>query len=176
MVKYFKIISMMFIIILFVVSNSCDKLFPDDKLSLHQTPYTGSELRIDGYYYNYFEGWRINTHFFYANGIIRYGGGGSSSFQEFEERIKNSTILPGDTKTEWGVFIVNNDIIKFEKWYPSSGGGAPAYVREGRILNDTTFHITISYRSNGSERRIKDEIYHFKQYSPKPDSTNEFIP
>ena len=60
-------------------------------------------------------------------------------------------------------------------WYSPSGGGTPAYVREGKILNDTTFHITTSYRSNGSERHEKDEVYHFRQFYPKPDSTNNFI-
>ena len=45
-----------------------------------------------------------------------------------------------------GVFIINGQSIKFEKWYPSSGGGLPAYVREGDIINDTTFVISVSYR------------------------------
>ena len=63
----------------------------------------------------------------------------------------------------------------FEKWYPNSPGQPKVYIREGKILNDTTFHITASYRPDGSERREKDEIYHFKQFSPKPDSTNNFV-
>jgi hypothetical protein len=157
----------------------CNKLFPPDKLSLQRIPYSGKELRIDGYYYrklyNYNEE-LLNIHFFYSTGIVRYGGGGSTSFEEVEERILNNQIVPGTSRTDWGVFHVKENTIKFEMWYPSSGGGAPVYVREGMILNDTTFHIIVSYRSNGKERNTEDEMYHFRKFSPKPDSTNNFIP
>ena len=144
----------------------------DDELSLSRVPYTGNELRIDGYYYNNIGS--LNVHFFYRNGIVRYGGGGYKDFEEFEKCVRNSNI-PGNSITDWGVFLINSSDIKFERWYSSSGGGAPAYIREGKILNDTSFHITVSYRSNGSERREIDELYHFREFSPKPDSTNNFI-
>jgi hypothetical protein len=74
----------------------------------------------------------------------------------------------------WGVFNIKDNIIKFERWYPGQGA-KKAYVREGIILNDTTFHITKSYRSNGSELKDADEVYHFRKFSPKPDSTNVFV-
>ena len=157
----------------------CNKMFPPDNLSLQRIPYSGNELRIDGYYYtemyNYKEKF-LNVYFFYANGIVRYGGGGYLSCEEVEDCILNNQIIQGKSRTDWGVFQVNGDNVKFERWYPSSGGGAPAYVREGTILNDTTFHITLSYRSNGKERETKNEMYHFRQFSHKPDSTNRFIP
>jgi hypothetical protein len=52
-------------------------------------------------------------------------------------------------------------------------------VRAGQILNDTTFVIAESYRMNeGKKTEVKErnETYHFKQFNPKPDSTNRFIP
>lgn len=53
-----------------------------------------------------------------------------------------------------------------------------AYVRAGKILNDTTFHITESYRMvDGVKTNIKqrDEMYYFREFDLKPDSLNNFI-
>ena len=163
---------------IFLHMESCDKLFSEDKLTLQRVDYYGNELRIDGYFYNTVQNYEeefLNIHFLYSNGIVRYGGGGFSSFEDVEDAIINSRIVDGRSRTDWGVFQVSSNVIKFERWYPPSGGGAPAYVREGTIINDKSFHITLSYRSNGTERREKDEVYHFRQFSPKPDSTNVFI-
>jgi len=51
-------------------------------------------------------------------------------------------------------------------------------VREGDIINDTTFVISVSYRmkkGKKTEVKARNETYHFKQFSPQPDSTNNFI-
>ena len=165
MINFLKIITIFCMIIL----CGCK----DEELSLKRTPYTGNELRIDGYYYRKIPDLEIR--FFYRNGIVRYGGGGYSSFEELDNCILNHQIVDGSSKTDWGVFLINGNTIKFEMWYPPSGGGTPTYIREGEILNDTTFHITESYRSDGSERSEKNEMYHFRQFYPKPDSTNKFI-
>ena len=74
--------------------------------------------------------------------------------------------MSGRPKYVYGLFQIEVSIIKIEKWVPSSGGPTKAYLREGEILNDTTFYLM---------HREKKEIYHFKQYSPKPDSTNKYI-
>ena len=168
-----------FILYFSILFSSCGKFFKDDELSLTRVPYTGNELRIDGYYfYEHSDPARIDIYFLYRNGIILYGGTPlSSEIKETENKIQTDRwheIIKNDI-TSWGVFHVNGSTIKFERWYPSSGGGAPSAVREGKILNDSTFHITVSYRSNGSERNEKDEIYHFREFAPKPDSTNNFI-
>jgi hypothetical protein len=53
--------------------------------------------------------------------------------------------------------------------------GWQVYVKEGFILNDTTLQITRMYRVDGSDEHILNYTYHFRQFSPKPDSTNNFI-
>lgn len=167
-----------FILCFSILFSSCDKLLKNDELSLKRIPYFGNELRIDGYYYRKINNDNeefLNLYFFYSNGIVRYGGGGYLSYEEVEDRIINHRLVDGRSRTDWGVFHITDNTIQFEMWYPSSGGGAPTYVREGAIMNDTTFHITMSYRSNGKEKREKDEIYHFRQFGLKPDSTNVFI-
>ncbi len=145
----------------------------DDKLNLVQQDFNGDQLRLDGYYYTEkenFEGIIYSRYTFYKNGIVRYLG----SINDLE--LLN--FVNGNSKTVWGIFNIENNNIQFERWYPSSGGPLEAYVRAGKILNDSTFHITETYRLlNGekTEYRLKNEIYHFKQFSPKPDSTNSYI-
>jgi len=145
---------------------------PHEELSLPRIDYTGNELRIDGYYYYHYED-RIVTCFIYRNGIIKLCGS-SPSIQDFENR--DNLCSGSSSKIGWGVFIVEKDIIKYEVWRGSPGFETlPTEISEGKILNDTTFHITQSYRQDGSKRRERNDIYHFRQFYPKPDSTNNFI-
>jgi len=151
----------------------------DDLLSLSLAPYNGYQIRIDGYYYQVgYDGKTINSvYFFYRNGIFMSTGGAEPSLEKMDEYITRHFIKDNSYKKDklsWGVFSIENNIIKFERWYPSERP-YKSFVREGIILNDTTFHITKSYRSNGSELRGKDEMYYFRDFSTKPDSTNVFI-
>lgn len=154
------------------------------EFSLEAEPYMGSKLSLDGYYYyldDDSEDYDLDRAiFFYRNGVILDITGATpptSSLEELDETIReveNSRVQ--SSLFRWGIFQVESDTISFEKWYPSSGGYHPVYIRAGRILNDTTFVITESFRSDGTERRPKDETYHFRSFSPKPDSTNDFVP
>ncbi len=159
----------------------------DDRLSIEQTESRDNKLRLDGYYYyvnyneNYDKDYASGTYFFYNNGIIVTLGGFDilDKWEKHEERILTNELIDAVQKIKyaWGLFNIDNNIIKFERWYPSSGGPLKAYVRKGIILNDTTFVIKESYRMvNGKKRDLdkENETYHFKQFSPKPDSTNRF--
>jgi len=181
-----KLIKMNLLLIIFIVamSGNCTKdiVFKDDELSFQRIPYTGNQLRVDGYYYQKKDGKFFTMYCFYRDGIVLYLGGGFTSGQiiELEDRIQNGSFYQDikNQKDYWGVFKIENTSILFEKWYPSSGGGLPAYVRAGEILNDTTFVITESYRMQGGKKkevRERNETYHFRKFSPKPDSTNIFI-
>lgn len=166
------------------VASSCnkDKIWKDDELSIQKVPYQGNQLRIDGYYYQQKDGDFYTLYTLYSNGILLYLGGGFTRDKliELENSIQNGSFYNAAKtfKDYWGVFKIENNNIQFERWYPSSGGGLPAYVRSGNILNDTTFIIIESYRiKSGIKTEVKErnETYHFKQFSPKPDSTNTFI-
>lgn len=158
---------------------SCQKLIKYKDFVLTQTHYTGNELRIDGYYYKLREDSKISVQCFYRNGIMLNMEGGALSLNEADEYIKNrfigDSIHPINERSLWGLFVVIDKTIKFECYYPSDAITKWTYIREGIILNDTTFHITDSYRSDGAEIRERDEMYHFRQFYPKPDSTNNFI-
>ena len=173
--KYFLLITM-----LFVMQNCLKHNYAnDDKLSIQRTDYLGDELRIDGYYYLLYGDGYYTAAFFYRNGILFQGAAGSiDDIEEHENYYLNGYYNNNNVKYRWGVFKIEENLIKFERWYPSSGGPIHAYVRSGVILNDTTFHITEVYRMQNGEKTdlsTTDEIYHFKQFSPKPDSTNVFI-
>ncbi len=176
--KYLFLLSM-----LLSISCACSKLlFGSEELTLPKQPYTGNELRIDGYYYyKYYPGENevyYATYFLYENGIILEGDAvNENRIPELENKFKtlewHNSIKK--YKAGWGLFTIDGDKILFEKWYPNSPGQPKVYIREGKILNDTTFHITASYRPDGSKRSEEDEVYHFKPFSPKPDSTNNFV-
>lgn len=167
-------------LVFLVFSIACEKVLKDENLTLKKSSYTGTELRLDGYYYfmngqNLFE-----TYFFYRNGISIHGGGNGSNtppLQFIESQFVSESYLNSlkNCKTCWGIFRISGDNIWEEAWYPSSGGGLPVYIRYGKILNDTTFIITRSIHSKTGEENELNETYHFKQFSPKPDSTNKFI-
>ena len=176
--KISKIKSLILSMLLIMLFTQCFSFKEDDILSLPLIPYTGNQLRIDGYYYWMYtaiDGDKLfRAYAFYNNGIILDLGGGYSSINELEEIVTKYSSNYKKNKIGWGVFVIENNIIKFERWYPSERPYR-AYIREGVILNDTTFHITKSYRSNGTQQDTENEIYHFRPFSPKPDSTNDFI-
>lgn len=159
--------------------NSCKKLITWDEFQLQKTSYEGTQLRIDGYFYQK----DINGEFcrlecYYRNGVLMHMGGRFTSFKEMDDYVNdvfNIKKVQTNDKECWGLFVINNQNIKTERYYPTDKFHKPAYIREGKVLNDTTFHIITSYRSNTSERSEFDETYYLRKYSPKPDSTNNFI-
>jgi len=171
---------LLLILMFLFLNNSCENLSfkKDDELSLKREDYTGNQLRIDGYYYlEYFNPEKhMEAFVFFQNGVMTYLGGGFSSTISIENSMQSDVFIEKLTinKDCWGIFEVNEKVIKLERWYAGQGA-KPAFVSEGVILNDTTFHITKIYRGNGSELKERDETYHFRQFSPKPDSTNNFI-
>ena len=165
--------------------TSCAKLgiLQDDELSLQRQDYTGNQLRVDGYYFSEYANGSIeyvSVYFLYRNAIILYGFSGLlSELPELEESYRNGTFYKHvkSVKFHWGVHQIEDSKIKYEQWVPSEKP-YKAYVREGEILNDTTFRITQRYRyKNGEKTEVesKNEVYHFKAFSPKPDSSNTFV-
>ena len=153
----------------------------DDVLTLKKTIYTGTQLKTNGYYYM-LENNNINSIFFlYKNGIINSFGASGSNFLEAESNFTNSHVLDivYNNKYNWGLFIIENNNLKIEKWQTGNGSPFPAYFNTGKILNDTTFQLTELYRlRNGQKTEFVETnyTYHFRKYSPKPDSINNFIP
>ena len=151
----------------------------NDEFSMQKEPYTGTHFRIDGYYYlDYGNPATRIINFFYRDGtMLSVGAVYVSDLDSVENSYRNGEWyrIYSEHILRWGIFTVNGSVIKHEKWYHSSGGGWPAYVSEGVILNDTTYKINSIYRPLTGERLADNAVYHFKQFSPKPDSTNTYI-
>ena len=171
-----------FIIMLLSLNCSCKSAFEDEKFTLKKTPYLGKELRIDGYYYkkyilntNSTNEEHIDVIFFYNNGIVILAGSGNQieiesyfSSGQFYDKLKSNPNV-------WCLYSINGETIKIEFLEPMGGIGAPMYMKIGKILNDTTFQLVREFASyNSEDSRDLDEIYHFKQFTPKPDSTNVY--
>jgi hypothetical protein len=165
---------------------SCKKIrIKDDEFHLERKDYTGNELRMDGYFYTNFNN-NAEVYgspiFFYRNGVLVNLGSFKMSEQDtWEGTINNDAIdIARDYKESWGIFLVEGNTIRTEQWYRDGGSWfLHAYVKEGVILNDTTFKFTSSYRLTNRGRKkeieVENETYYFKQFSPKPDSTNSYI-
>jgi len=157
--------------------SSCDKILVDDELTLNKKPYTSNQLQTDGYYFCKF-GNIYRIYFLFRDGVVLSGGDVfEDKLKEQEKKYVDGSFFESkkENKLYWGVFNLDTNIILIEKWYPSSGGGMPVYLDKGEIQNDSTFLITKSIRSKTGEEKELNEIYHFKQFSPKPDSTNVFV-
>ena len=156
------------IILLLVLFCSCIKTLPDEKLTIIRTPYIGNEIRLDGYYFEFLPGYNTYSNLiFYRNGVLM-SFDYTNKIEDFYNNNKYLESVRKD-KDSWGVFIVKNDTVIVQEWYSN-----PNYIIQYltsnyklKILNDTTLYIGTQ---NGNSA-----TYHFKKFSPKPDSTNVFI-
>ncbi|MBN2175462.1 MAG: hypothetical protein JW731_15135 [Bacteroidales bacterium] len=162
------------LLLLFALQLSCAFNWRDDELTFLREDNKSNELRLDGYYYIGEK--TIATYFLYRNGIILYTWSTDDlNFTEIENRFIQKEFLDKlkNVKYLWGLYRIEGNRISFERLYPHSP--KKAYIRSGYIPNDTTFIITKSMRSDGTEVREKNEVYHFKKFGPKPDSICKFI-
>ncbi|WP_203967350.1 hypothetical protein [Capnocytophaga stomatis] len=149
-----------------------------ESLTMQRKPYLGKELRTDGYYYSLTHPWGGNGIFvFNRNGICLY------IYVRTEENIlsfiENQILLNSDFIKKikedpygYGVFSINYPNIETETFIGRST--YRQYHTIGKILNDTTFVI---HKEKGFDNEWFDSntTYHFRQFSPKPDSTNVYI-
>jgi len=164
-----------FVLLSGIIFYSCNMLFPDDELS-QRVDYTGNNLRMDGYYYNYYEPNSTTVHFLYRNGIIlRVSSFSTQNLAEIERSIDDYYKYFYNNKDHWGVFRIDGDKIQYEQYTSSVGGGLRAGRRSGYIENTTTFRITENYYFSTKETHQVNDVWHFKQFANKPDSTNVFI-
>ncbi len=171
------------IVLILTVLSSCALIglqgFWDDELSINKQANKEKYLKINGCYYQKVNDKYQSLYFLYEDGTL-LSDGGNFSYQELnkhEATFDDSIWMEGRYKTKynWGVYKIEGTKIAFERWYPSSGGPLCVYSRIGTILNDTSFIISKVMRVDGTEESATNEIYYFKQYSHKPDSTNVFI-
>lgn len=169
---YFCIISYLF---------SC-KVAED--LTFQKIKYGTDELRINGYFYSESKNNSESVFFLYENGIFLDWGGVSNSLRlnlfSINE-IRDSTIhhfsnlgYHKNLQYGWGVWKIENNQIVVESWLTGVGGAYPVGRYVGDIINDSIIMIAFTYQLPpvGTEKK---ERFMFREFNPKPDSTNQFI-
>jgi hypothetical protein len=145
-----------------------------------------TSLRLNGYYaYKYTtitDGLELsNVRFLYKNGIIFDASNhGTHSDIELEKIVHDNIDKYMDKYRKdanyWKVVSISNSSITIEGWNSSlSPKNQDTIIEKGIILNDTTFRITSLNDRKGQLIKSVSNIYEFKKFSPKPDSTNKFI-
>jgi len=165
-----------FISILGVFVSCCKILLPNEKLSMKRVDYNGNELRIDGYYYRQGDKSEYTcVVFLYKNGILfSTRCHRSYDLDVVEKEMVNEYDEFRKSKTHWGVFMVVDNRIEYEEWTTPTEG-ITVKKSSGFIENDTTFRIAEEYFSYNKKTYHVNQVYHFKQFANKPDSTNKFI-
>jgi hypothetical protein len=154
------------IILIFGLSCCCKKLSYEN-LSLNKQDFKDNSIQTDGYYYVIKEenGGSSNFFFLYRNGFFHTRSINDTTISNIDMYIKN--LKDEGFQFNWGLFQVVEDKITIEKWDIISGEcKQPTNTNEGKILNDTTIQISLFNRN---------EIYKFRKFTPKPDSTNSYI-
>lgn len=168
----------LFILLFMLISIGCRK---QEKVSIERVDYTGIELRTDGYYYS-LEETEIGLMVLFRNGVLfSYGKYGINqySLSDLENDIIGSEIVNesiDNSEFGWGVFSIDNSDVFYE-YYSTGAPISPVktWAFEGVIIDDSTFQLQ-KFINNYTDEEIQiEEIYYFKQYSPKPDSTNSWV-
>jgi hypothetical protein len=174
MVKYIKIT---FINFLFVFISCKDAVLVIPKENNYS-----QKLNLSGYYYLKSSKPYENTndiYFLYENGVILYGGSPSSNNESYINDLLNNVLLKNNSiynyKYRWGRYIIKDNDLEFERWIPSSGGPLKTVIFKGQILNNNSFVIKSTYSNYSKSGNKLENLYEFRPFSPKPDSTNKFV-
>jgi len=164
---------------------SCEKILKNEEFSIKCVPYLGSELRIDGYYYLKRLGSDGNKRFisyfiFYSDGVSSTGNIETENLSDvesyfatwsYDKWIRSNLYV-------WGPFSIQGDKLRMQYYEPSDYLIKRIEEVSCTILNDSTFYLEKIYLVHAEKegRSFTTGEYRFKQYSPKPDSTNNFLP
>jgi len=164
------------IIFFCLILSSCLK--ENIPLSSVREDYHGDNLRIDGLYYQKrSDGYIHIVEFYYRNGIkfeISFSGEITNPADLVSKLTKEIIESNRKRKYNWGIFKINGNDFLSEQWEtPIHGNYFATITLTGEILSDTSFILTKGIFSQGITE-MNDKRY-FYPFSPKPDSTNNFI-
>jgi len=150
---------------------------------MKKKPYIGNKLRLDGYYYsNPDSQGLISVAMFYRDGFCFHFSTSLSKSSDTLNFIENRFLKNDDFISRIkqrpsfiGVYQVRGESIKFETWWFEVALYTTSATRYGKILNPTTLLIENRVDNRYKTSFSENQIYRFKQFSPKPDSTNTFI-
>jgi hypothetical protein len=174
-----KILLVLAITIFFFLISCTNILGKDEKLTLTKENYSGNIIKLDGYYYSVTHSLGVpssHVYFLYRNGVIRYFGSfKTDSVNELDSLIKSSINTLAVGKSHWGLFQIIDSMLTLEKWVSDNGGVHKVTRYDANILTKTTFKV-FKIKSSKGDVLDRDLNFNFHPFSPKPDSTNDYIP
>ena len=116
--------------------------------------------------------------FLYTNGVVLFAASDEGSLSSTENDFKNGNYYAAikNEKNSWGPFKINDGILEFQRWFPAEN--APVHFYTCKILNNQSFEIyQTGYMVRGKKNQARNisEVYTFKAFAPKPDSTNKYV-
>jgi hypothetical protein len=133
-------------------------------------------LRLDGIYLHADSLGIVDMLYFYENGTVLSRG--SIQSDRLESKLAQLEVSKDEKykrmKFLWGRYMIEGDNIKIEKWAPTDKPYR-VYIKEGKIMNDSTFVIQGLYNHRGKKGRVIDERYEFRVMEGKPDSVNRWV-
>ena len=167
------------LLIVFLCSIFSCVILKDDPLSLDREANSGTDIRLDGYWWQKLKlahEPHVGIYFFYKDGVFLQGGAISiAELDEYDFSSDEFRKASLRSKTGWGVFQTSQSTIQIETWLASSGGRLKTGIKTGEIINNEMFVIYSSLNNYSGETSARNDTFYFKEFSPKPDSTNTFI-
>jgi len=142
------------------------------------------QLRMDGYYYYRYPEGHFNegitvVWFLYTNGVLMNPfGTKTNELPSIDQKINEiySSSKYESVKYDWGAFTLDKEKLEIEKWaVPLFPGPTRSIEYTGTVLNEEQFVLTEYRNPDTGEREKVNKTYTFREFSPKPDSTNQFI-
>ena len=159
--------------LVFLLSCDCS----DEDFSIKRKSYFGNEIKTNGYFYSNDSTSRTTrVKFFYRNGVVLSGGRYSlNDLDIIESEILSGTFINIADKYNWSPFEINNNTLVTEYYYDNPPSCKLLTAKSFyEIQNDTTIVYKRTDQS-GYKDIVSNIVWRFKQFSPKPDSTNVFI-
>ncbi|MEI6020694.1 MAG: hypothetical protein WCR21_06160 [Bacteroidota bacterium] len=165
-------------VFVFICCIACKK----NKFSISPQSHDGSTLHLNGYYFT--KSARANSDslidilFFYANGVVLYATSNDSQLSADEADFKSGAYyqMIKNTRNYWGPYKIDGSSLYFERWNPQEFYPIHAFI--ANIINKEQFELVETYNIVRKKQKLKsalNDIYRFKSFALKPDSSNAFV-
>lgn len=168
----------MLLVFVFICCFACKK----NKFSISPQSQNGHALRLSGYYYSKLSSGSndslIKILFFYANGVVLYATSNDSQLSADEADFKSGAYyqMIKNTRNYWGPYKIDGSSLYFERWNPQEF--YPIHAFKANIINNQQFELVETYNVVRKKQKLKsalNDIYRFKSFAPKPDSSNAYV-
>ena len=161
-----------------LLSTSCKK----NNFTFTPQSQNNPPLMLSGYYDHTFSlsngSIEHDILFLYTNGVVLFAATDEINLIETENDFKSGKYYAAikNEKNSWGPFKINEGTLEFQRWFPAEN--APVHFYTCKILNNQSFEIyQTGFMVRGKKKQTRNisEVYTFKAFGPKPDSTNKYV-